>query len=624
MKKTYIDPQEVNGLHRTTLRRIVRYLLPYRLHAAGAILLILAVALLDLVPPLLIKRVVDEAIPRRDLQLLTWLAVAMVVAPLVADLLGMVQKLLLTWLSETVKLDLRTALYGHLTAESLSFFAAIRPGEAVSRVLNDVEGVGSVVSGTMFGVLTDAIVLVTTAVALFALNWRLALVGIVALPVFILPTRSVGARRKVLKRQAQALMAELTGILTETLNISGALLIKCFNAETSAVERFRSKAAEFVRLSVRQALVGQQYRVLIGLFKNLAPALVFGLGGYAVVQGRIEVGTLVAFVQLLKRLYGPASSLAGVHVEVLVSYAYFERVFAVLDHQPEVLTDANAPRLAHVRGEIRFEDVSFAYEPGVLVLDGINLVVQPGEMVAIVGPSGAGKSTLVALVPRLYDPIAGVVRIDGHDVRTVELSSIRAAIGVVTQETFLFHTTVLENLRYGRPSATLAEVEAVARMAQIHDLIASLPEGYETLCGDRGYRFSGGERQRLAIARALLKDPRILILDEATSSLDSQSESQVQRALDELMRGRTCLVIAHRLATVRNADRIVVLDGGRMVEQGSHAELMAADGPYAAMVREQRIDGRWRSARRKTRLAAAESLADELPRGSRATRRGSP
>ncbi len=581
MRKTYIDPALAPEVERATLRRVLGFMRPFGRHAALVIALTLATALLDLLPPLLVKRVVDEAIPNGDLQLLAGLAVAMIIAPLAADVLGIGRKYLTTWISEHAMMDLRVRLFGHLQRQSVRFFATLRPGEAVSRVLNDVEGVGSVMGGTLFGIVDDVIVLTTTIIALFMLDARLATVGVVLLPLFIIPTRRVGRVRKALKRQAQARKAEFTGILTETLSVSGVLLVKVFGAEASEVSRFQAKASALVDLALRQTLVSQQYNLLMGAFKNIGPALVFGLGGYLVIQGQAPLGTLVAFVALLKRLYSPAMSLAGVHIDFVVSYAYFDRIFAVLDQEPEIRDAPHAARPAVGRGHVRFDNVSFAYEPDHPILTHIDLTIDPGQMVAVVGPSGAGKSTLAMLLPRLLDVTGGSVRLDGHDLRDLALDWLRGQIAVVSQETYLFHSSVLENLRYGRPDATVDQVVAAAKAAQIHELITQLPDGYDTVAGDRGYRFSGGERQRLAIARAILKDPLILILDEATSALDTRNEALVQAALEPLMQSRTSLVIAHRLSTIVQADLILVLDQCRVAERGSHTELLAAKGWYA-------------------------------------------
>ena len=587
MKKSYIDPALAPEIERATLRRILGFMRPYRRQVALVLVIILGAALLDLLPPLLIKRVVDEAIPQGDMRLLIWLALAMIAAPLTADVLGVAEKYFTTWIGEQAMMSLRAQVFGQFHRQSLGYMSALKPGEAVSRILSDVEGVGSVVESTIFDLVEDVVVMATTLVAVFILDARLAAVGVTLLPLFIFPTRRVGRLRKQLKRQAQARKAELTGILTETLSISGALLIKVFGAEAHELERFKAKARQIVDLSLEQVLVSQQYQVLMGLFKNIGPAMVFGLGGYLVMQGKTELGTLVAFVTLLKRLYSPATSLAGLHINVVVSYAYFDRIFAVLDHVPTIQDAPDARRPDRIEGHVRLADVSFAYQPGQPTLTHMDLEIAPGQMLAVVGPSGAGKSTLAMLLARLYDVDGGAVLLDGQDLRGLQLDWLRAQMAMVTQETFLFHTTVLENLRYGRPDATLDEVVAAAKAAQIHDLIAGLPEGYLTVTGDRGYRFSGGERQRLAIARAILKNPRILILDEATSALDSHNEALVKAALVPLMRDRTSLVIAHRLSTIVEADQIVVIDGGQIVERGTHAELLALGGWYARMYQEQ-------------------------------------
>lgn len=586
-RKTYIDPKDLPEVERATLRRIFSYLRPYRRHAALTVVIVLAAAAINLVPPLLIKRVVDRAIPQGKSSELLLLCAGMVVAPLLAGLLGVGKKYLTTVVSERVMLDLRLQLYEHLHTQPLGWFTRARPGEAISRVLNDVQGVGSVVSGTLVNLFESGVVLITTTALVFWLDWRLALASIALLPLFVVPTRRVGRRRKLLKREGQARVAQLTGILSETLSVSGALHLKVYGTEEFEARRVKRELVEILGLSIKQMLAGRWFQMLLGLFETAGPAIVFALGGYLVIQGKAQLGTLVAFVTLLKRLYSPASKLSGVHMDLVTSYAYFDRIFAVLDTESPIVSPPGAVHLTECRGLVELDHVSFSYGEDDQTLVGVDLTVEPGRMVAVVGPSGAGKSTLAALVPRLYDATGGAVRVDGHDVRALDLASLRRHIGVVTQETFLFHASVMDNLRYARPEATDEQVYQAAQAAQIHDYIAGLPDGYDTLVGDRGYRLSGGERQRLAIARVVLKDPRILILDEATSSLDTRNEGLVLAALEPLMAGRSTLVIAHRLSTIRRADLIAVVDGGRVVERGTHDQLLAAEGLYARLYRAQ-------------------------------------
>ena len=587
MHKTRLDPKDLPPVEAATLRRILSYVRPYWRRTFLVITCMTAAAALNLSLPWFVRRVVDEAIPHGNLRLLWLYCAAMVAGPALAGLLEVLQKYSSEAIGQQVMLDLRVALYRQLHAMPFAFFARQQPGEAVSHVLNDVQGVGGAVSGTLVDVAQNSIVLISTTIFVFALDWRLALVALGFLPLFVVPTRRVGRMRKRLKRTVQARISELTGILTETLSVSGALLVKVFGGEETEIRRFRAKAEEIKQLSLAQTLVGRWFQLLLGLFEAVGPAVVFAIGGYLVIRGHIALGTVVAFVTVLKRLYGPARQLAGVHVDLMTSYAYFERVFAVLDRIPAIRDAQDAVPLPAPRGDIELRNVSFAYDETEETLSGINLLVPAGSTVAIVGPSGAGKSTIAALVMRLYDTSRGSISIDGVDIRHVMCRSLHDSLAVVTQETFLFHTTVLENLRYGNPSATLAQVEEAARRAQIHDVIDALPDGYQTVVGERGYRFSAGERQRLAIARAILKDPRILILDEATSSLDSESERRVQEALAPLCEGRTTLVIAHRLATIREADLIVVVDRGRIVERGTHEELVAHGGLYAWLWRVQ-------------------------------------
>jgi len=585
-KPPKVDSREVD-VSSSTVRRIARHLRPHAGLAAAVLALLVAGALLNLLPPVLVKRVVDEAIPRKDLHQLALLSTLMIAGPLAAGLLGVLQKYLSALIGERVTFELRVRLFKHLHRQPLGYFASARPGEPLSRVLNDVEGVGQAVSKTLTAVLKNAVVLVSAAATVIWLDWRLAVVSLCLLPLFVAPTRRVGKKRKALKRLAQERMAELTGILSETLSISGVLLVKTFGAEKLERRRVKRKCRELMRLSLDQTLVGRWFSMLLGLFESVGPALIFLIGGWLVIGGDARLGTLVAFVTLLRRLYGPASELASVHVDLVTSYAYFERVYGLLDLTPAIRNAPDAVKLAEVRGEIEIRNVTFEYQPGVAALEGVSLHIPAGSTLALVGPSGSGKSTLAALLARLWEPTRGAILLDGQDLRRLELKSLRSRIGVVTQETYLFHATVAENLRYGRPDATDAEVIAAARAAQIHELIAALPQGYDTLVGERGLRLSGGERQRIATARALLKDPRILVLGEATSSLDAVNEALVQAALVPLMKGRTTLIIAHRLSTIRNADAIAVLEKGRLRELGSFDDLMGKPGLFADLWHQQ-------------------------------------
>jgi ATP-binding cassette subfamily B protein len=587
VRKPVIDPKDMPSIEAATLRRILRHISPYRWQAFIVLACVVGAALLNLTAPWFVKRIVDEAIPAANIGLLLLYCVGMVAGPLAAGLLQVAQKYNAENIGQQVMLDLRITVYRQLHDMPFDFFAKQKPGEAVSHVLNDVQGVGGVVSNTLVDLAQNAIVVTSTLIFIFALDWRLAIVAVSFLPLFVASTRRVGRARKRLKRIVQARTSELTGMLTETLSVSGALLVKVFGREKAEVDRFSEKLHQLKHLSLQQTLVGRWFQMVLGLVESIGPALAFAVGGALVVRGHLPLGTVVAFVTVLKRLYGPASQLATAHVDLKTSYAYFDRIFAVMDRTPEIRNAENALIPPRIVGDVEFRGVSLAYDDAGDVLSRINLNVPAGATIGLVGPSGAGKTSLVSLVMRLYDPTAGAVLVDGIDVRDFQIEALRERIAVVTQDTFLLNATVLDNLRYAKPAASQADIEDAARRAQIHDVIAELPHGYNTVVGDRGYRFSAGERQRMAIARGILKNPRILILDEATSSLDVGSEQKVQEALTSLMRGRTSFVIAHRLATVRDADYIVVMKHGRIAESGSHDQLLATNGLYAWMWRAQ-------------------------------------
>lgn len=599
------------------LRRVYGYAKPYWAYITFVLIAIVLTSLLDLIPPLLIRNLIDEVIPNRDYRQLTLLALGMVVIPLISGLIGVVERNYSARAGEGIIFDLRNQMFEHLQRMSLRFFTITKSGEIISRFNNDVVGAQNAVTGTLPNIVTNVITLVSTLVVMLSIEWRLTMISILVLPLFLLPARRVALIFRDIRRKAMEYNASMSSIINEILSVNGILLVKTFGRQDYEIERFSEINLQVREIGVRRARVGRWFFLGLGISGAIGTALIYWVGGFLVLNNALTIGTIVAFAAYLARLYGPISSLTNVQVEFASSMVSFERVFEYLDLPLEIQDRPDAKEFKGVTGQVSFENVSFSYphnshteleevtanqfedsvtaesksiisSPSRLwALKNVSFEVEPGLLVALVGHSGAGKTTITYLIPRLYDPTVGQIKIDGVDLRDITLRSLAEQIGVVTQESFLFHDTMRANLLYARPSATQADLEAACKAANIHYFIMNLPDGYDTVVGERGYRLSGGEKQRLAIARVILKDPRILILDEATSHLDSHNEALIQAALAPLFQGRTSFVIAHRLSTILAADKILVLEQGELIEEGTHAELLDRSGLYAQLYETQ-------------------------------------
>jgi ATP-binding cassette subfamily B protein len=570
--------------------RVLRLFARYRVRLLAVIGLIIFSSGLNMISPFLLRSVLDNALPRRNGSLLTELVVGMVAIAIATAAIGVWQTYISNVIGQRVMHDLRAAVYGHLQQMSLAFFTRTRTGEIQSRIANDIGGIDSVVTTTATSVAQNATTVIATLVAMLVLNWRLAAISLVFVPLFVWLTRRVGKVRRTITTERQRRLADLSALVNESLSVSGIMLGKTMGRGHDLARRFTDESREIADIEVRSRMAGRWAMSTIQMTFAIQPALIYWIAGQSFLHGShaISIGTVVAFTQLQTRLLFPIQGLLSVGADAEASLALFDRIFEYLD-LPTDIVEAQQPvelRPKELLGEVRFEGVGFRYGNGQArwTLQAIDLDVPAGTRTAIVGETGAGKTTLGYLVARLYEPQVGRVTIDGVDVREASLASLAATVGVVSQETYLFHETVRENLRFACPQASDGEIEAAAKTAHIHDLIASLPEGYDTVVGERGYRFSGGEKQRIAIARTILRNPPVLVLDEATSSLDTQTEYAVQAELERLAEGRTTITIAHRLSTIRDADQIVVLDHGRIVELGAHEELLERGGLYAALV----------------------------------------
>jgi len=588
------------SVQEVSLRRVWKLFREYRVLLGFIIVLALVGAVIGLGPPLVMKVIIDHAIPAGDRGQLLVMAALLVGLPVFSGVIGVWQNYMNFKVAQGVMRDLRQGLFSNLQRQSIGFFTNSRSGEVIQRVTEDVQAVQGVVTNLVVNTITQSVVVVTTTVILFILDWRLALLSMIILPISMIPVRKVSRLRKKMRQETQKVRAQMASQLGEVFGISGALLTRIYGREHSQAAQFQATNKQVMDMELKVNLMGRWFMMFVGVLGPIGTAIIYLYGGYAVIQGTMTVGAIVAFAAYLGRLYQPFGTLLNLHVEVVTAMGVFGRIFEYMDMKPEMEDGSNAKSLEAPAGRITFRDVKFGYVGGKtgrdglvmegedeLVLQGISFEAKPSEVVAIVGPSGAGKSTLISLIARLYDPTGGSIEVDGLDLRDVKLAELRSHIGYVTQESFLFHATLRENLRFAREEASQEEIEEACRKAYIHEFIQSLPDGYDTMVGERGHRLSGGERQRISIARAILKNPTILLLDEATSHLDSESERYVQEALQELMKGRTTLVIAHRLSTILAADQILVVQDGRVVERGRHQELVAQQGVYAMLYETQ-------------------------------------
>lgn len=624
---------------RELLLRVLDHARPYWWHITGMLVTILLSTGISLLTPLIFRNMIDVVLPAKDTQRLIWLGLALLFIPALNGGISVIQRRLNSTVGEGVIFDLRSALFSRLQHMSLRFFTNTKTGELMSRLNGDVVGAQNAISNTIVNIVTNLVEAVALLAVMLTLEWRLTLVSILILPLFIITAQRLGTVLRDIAREAMDTNAKMNAHMNETLNIGGALLVKLFGRTREEEKRFRERAANVRDIGIRRAVIGSSFFVIFGLVTAVGTALVYGLGGYFVITDVFTIGTIVAFGSYLGQLYGTLQGLAGAPVEFSTSMVSFERVFEVIDLPQDIAEKENAIALHDVQGKLEFNNVTFNYkvdesillkdvkrygkmedvkavfsggngndrgqktadghsrsdsaesdstsQARAIALEGISFTARPGELVALVGPSGAGKTTITYLIPRLYDPTDGVIRIDGHDLKDVTLESLSQSIGMVTQETYLFHDTIRTNLTYAKPDATQEEIETAAKAANIHNFIMDLADGYDTIVGERGYRLSGGEKQRIALARVILKNPRILVLDEATSSLDSESEALIQDALKRVMAGRTSIVIAHRLSTILAADLILVMDRGRIVERGTHEELLALGGLYSQLYETQ-------------------------------------